>query len=362
MTIAPLRDAVPPRSSGTSRPTTATSVVVRRPTRGFTLVEALITVAIVSILASIALPAYTDYITRSKLVEATTSLSDMRVRLEQYLPRHSPIPDVVHRSGGGSRSCGADLSAVRQQVLHGHLRADGNHLHGYRHRERFAESWAVLSTRSIRATTGRQPACRAAGRARVPRAPVGSTGKTEIVDMATPTFARGFTLLELMVALVIAALLLSLGMPSFTTFLRNSEIRSTAESISNGLRAARTEATRLNKPVSFTLVGGGDPSWAINEFDPATTTLIQPPLQRYAKAEAGSDCAGGDHACQRGCRHVQWPGTRHFPVVDRHAESPADQRRFAGRGRSAHLARLRRRRTRDPDLRSRPGNRGAGAG
>lgn len=84
MTIAPLRDAVPPRSSGTSRPTTATSVVVRRPTRGFTLVEALITVAIVSILASIALPAYTDYITRSKLVEATTSLSDMRVRLEQF--------------------------------------------------------------------------------------------------------------------------------------------------------------------------------------------------------------------------------------------------------------------------------------
>jgi type IV fimbrial biogenesis protein FimT len=68
--------------------------------------------------------------------------------------------------------------------------------------------------------------------------------------MAMPTLIRGFTLLELVVAMTITGMLLMLGMPSFTTFLRNSEVRSTAESISNGLRAARTEATRLNQPVS----------------------------------------------------------------------------------------------------------------
>lgn len=105
--------------------------------------------------------------------------------------------------------------------------------------------------------------------------------------MSTPSSVRGFTILELVVALAIAALLLQLGLPSFTTFLRNSEIRSTAESISNGLRVARTEATRLNQPVSFTLVGGGDPGWAINQFNLTTTTLIQPPIQQYAKLEAG---------------------------------------------------------------------------
>ncbi len=105
--------------------------------------------------------------------------------------------------------------------------------------------------------------------------------------MSTPTFEHGFTLLEAMVALVIAALLLTLGLPSFTTFLRNSEIRSTAESISNGLRTARAEATRLNKPISFTIAAGGDPSWAINEFNPTTATLVQPPIQTYAKLEAG---------------------------------------------------------------------------
>jgi type IV fimbrial biogenesis protein FimT len=105
--------------------------------------------------------------------------------------------------------------------------------------------------------------------------------------MSRKSPVRGFTILELMVALTIAALLLTLGMPSFTTFVRNSEIRSTAESISNGLRAARTEATRLNRPVSFTLAGGGNPSWAINAFDPVALTLIAPPIQQYSKLEAG---------------------------------------------------------------------------
>ena len=98
---------------------------------------------------------------------------------------------------------------------------------------------------------------------------------------------RGFTFLELMVALTIMGMLLMLGMPSFTTFLRNSEIRSTAESISNGLRAARSEATRLNRPVSFSLGVGNDPSWAINVFNPVSGALIQPPIQQYSRFEVG---------------------------------------------------------------------------
>ena len=70
---------------------------------------------------------------------------------------------------------------------------------------------------------------------------------------------RGFTLLELMVGLTIVGMMLIAGLPSFTTFLRNAEIRSTSESIANGLRVARSEATRLNRPVSFTLAGSGSP-------------------------------------------------------------------------------------------------------
>lgn len=104
-----------------------------------------------------------------------------------------------------------------------------------------------------------------------------------------PSSARGFTILEMLIAVAIAVLLLQLGAPSFTTFIRNSEVRSTAESISNGLRVARAEATRLNRTISFTIAGGGDPSWTINELDPTTGTLVQPPLQSFNRAEAGSN-------------------------------------------------------------------------
>lgn len=52
--------------------------------RGFTLIELMITVVIVAILAAVALPAYNDYVARGKIQEATTTLSDARVKLEQH--------------------------------------------------------------------------------------------------------------------------------------------------------------------------------------------------------------------------------------------------------------------------------------
>lgn len=52
--------------------------------RGFTLIELMITVAIVAILASVALPSYRDYVIRGRLSEATSTLADLRVKLEQY--------------------------------------------------------------------------------------------------------------------------------------------------------------------------------------------------------------------------------------------------------------------------------------
>lgn len=51
---------------------------------GFTLIEVMIVVAIIAILASVAMPAYQDYILRGRIGDATTMLSDLKIQMEQY--------------------------------------------------------------------------------------------------------------------------------------------------------------------------------------------------------------------------------------------------------------------------------------
>ena len=53
-------------------------------TRGFTLLEVMITVAIVGILAAIALPSYSDYVMRSKIIDGTTKLGDFKAKMDKY--------------------------------------------------------------------------------------------------------------------------------------------------------------------------------------------------------------------------------------------------------------------------------------
>ena len=55
-----------------------------RTAHGFTLIELMVTVAIVAILGGTALPAYTDYVRRGQLPDAFSALADYRIKMEQY--------------------------------------------------------------------------------------------------------------------------------------------------------------------------------------------------------------------------------------------------------------------------------------
>jgi type IV pilus assembly protein PilE len=68
---------------------------------GFTLIEVMVTVAIVAILASIALPSYSTYIQRSRVPVALDSLASYFTRIEQR------YQDVGNYSDGGTACWGA---------------------------------------------------------------------------------------------------------------------------------------------------------------------------------------------------------------------------------------------------------------
>ena len=74
-------------------------------------------------------------------------------------------------------------------------------------------------------------------------------------------FNKGFTIIELMIALIILSIAMSFAIPSYRTFTANAQIRSTAESIRSGLQIARAEAIKRNSNVRFTLAT--DSSWVV---------------------------------------------------------------------------------------------------
>ncbi|NOT99955.1 MAG: prepilin-type N-terminal cleavage/methylation domain-containing protein [Gallionella sp.] len=51
---------------------------------GFSLVELMVVVAIVGILSSIAVPAYSEYVQRGQLVEGVNALATGRIQMEQF--------------------------------------------------------------------------------------------------------------------------------------------------------------------------------------------------------------------------------------------------------------------------------------
>lgn len=86
--------------------------------------------------------------------------------------------------------------------------------------------------------------------------------------MRSTNVARGFSLVEIMVALAIIAMLMALVAPSTATWIQNTRLRSAAESVSAGMQLARVEALKRNTLVRFVMTDANSTAWQVCIYDP----------------------------------------------------------------------------------------------
>ena len=81
----------------------------------------------------------------------------------------------------------------------------------------------------------------------------------------------GFTLIELMVALLVLLTLAAIAVPSFRDFFERGKVRGAAEDLVSTISQARAEAVKRDIDVSIAFAGGGT-SWCMGGMSPNPPT------------------------------------------------------------------------------------------
>jgi type IV pilus assembly protein PilE len=85
--------------------TASLSHLPARHTSGFSLIELMIAVAIVGITSAIAIPTYSDYVTRGRIPDATSQLALRQVQMENFFQDN--------RTYVGAPTCNADTESSK---------------------------------------------------------------------------------------------------------------------------------------------------------------------------------------------------------------------------------------------------------
>ncbi|MET0658687.1 MAG: GspH/FimT family pseudopilin [Steroidobacteraceae bacterium] len=81
---------------------------------------------------------------------------------------------------------------------------------------------------------------------------------SRVIKMLANSCNRGFTLIEMMVALSVAAILLSIAVPSFSQSRLNSQLRASANDLVASINLARSEAIKRSASVTICVSTDGE--------------------------------------------------------------------------------------------------------
>lgn len=70
---------------------------------GFTLVEMLMTLAVIAVITMIAIPYYEDYVERGKVTIAAVDINAMAIKIEQFYTEEQRYPDSLDDIGEGDK-------------------------------------------------------------------------------------------------------------------------------------------------------------------------------------------------------------------------------------------------------------------
>ena len=139
------------------------------------------------------------------------------------------------------------------------------------------------------------------------------------IQRMTGTLQRGVTLIEMMIALAIVAMVLMVGVPAFTIFLQNQQIKNAAQTVMIGLSSARAESIRRNAAVRFQFVSDltagcvlatNSLAWVVSLADPDSACDAVPGATTQSTGLPDNNKMGGVWIMNAGTTtaHLMTPG------------------------------------------------------
>lgn len=113
---------------------------------------------------------------------------------------------------------------------------------------------------------------------------------------------RGVSIIELVIGLTILSILMLQGLPAFAAWVQNSQIRTAAESIQNGLQIARMEAVRRNTNVQFVMGSASD--WTVALVSNPLSPVESRPVEGSTNTVITLSPAGGSKVTFNGFGRV----------------------------------------------------------